>query len=536
MKKVCGIAIALVFLFSVQAQAKELTQKQIMQGVCRISTVSQDNLGRKVGVRRGTGTIIGKDTEKYFILTNGHVATRTGTKVYLEFFNDGRKSQPILADVVWRYYKSGTSIDAAIVTLPISALKGYEPQVIPLAPKKYVVNVDDKIYGAGCPNGWWLQYWETRVIRMHRNTIIFEMPPIGGQSGSGILTTVTIGDEKFTRLVGMITWRFGGNSHGGGVNLPRLRELFTGQASPDTIRSGNHVSHEHDKKCGLCKKTKAEHFIIKRSDGSYKSENGKPSMYCPSYLDKEVRIHGKENCVLYGEEFPRDKVCLLPPFLRPPQQPPNDRPPIGEQPNPFPIPSDEVNRLKERIRILESTLRDLEKTLTRLANEGLIAGKTITDLKDIKTKLEGNLRQTENHLSNVSGVLVTTNKQLKEEKTKREKALGLLAKIAGSQESRLNKINIPFFNQWGGFGTALAAILNALVGGTIVTLVWHKFAYPRLMKRFGWFPTKILERIGKRKLSKYIQKRTQKSSDSGYNTSGQPDGVQKEAPLPFLKS
>jgi len=68
----------------------------------------------------------------------------------------------------------------------------------------------------------------------------------------------------------------------------------------------------------------------------------------------------------------------------------------------------------------------------------------------------------------------------------------------------------------------LALLIGFIFSGTLTTTVWHKFVYPRLVSKLGWLPTKIIERVGKKKLSKFLKKSGDKTKELGYNTNVAP--------------
>lgn len=527
MKKAFAILATLtLFLAPSTVYAEELRLEQVMEGVCRITTIDEDNFGQLGGIRMGTGTVIGKSDNDYLILTNGHVATRTGTKVWVEFFKDGYKSSQIKADVVWRYYQNGSTIDAALVKVSKSSLGSFSPRVINLAPKSFVVKKDDKIYGAGFPAGRWLQSWQARVKRISTNTVSFNMPPEGGQSGSAILSTVILNGKKYTRIIGMVTWRVGNPAYGAGVNLSRLYELFTGDAAPDTIRT--HFKkldvkeaahgHGHDNICQHCKTKKGKHFVVKYGNGLYKTILGKVQVYCPYQRDEQAARHGANNLVNYEVAFPR-KASNRPPIGGGNLSPVPPAPLFPPDVEPDQEPEDKCKKLKEKIAKLESQLKSLSELIVKLEEEGKTSRSVISKLKDTRDELSASLGKT-------SVLLTSTKEELDKERTLKEQALD-------KAKGLLNRLNIPFFSQWGGLGNAIAALLAALSSGTLISVVWHKFIYHRMVGKFGWLPTKILERIGKRKLSKYIGNNDEKNGDSGYNNNGGNLNFQKVPPLPF---
>ncbi len=196
--------------------AKPLTLDETLEATCRV----------EVQNARGSGTVMYKSNDKYYILTNAHVVGNA-RNAHISFFNYGVKSDPVPAKVVWR--KMGQGIDFAIVTVDVSSLGNYKPRIIPMVPPNYKVTSNQYISSAGCPRGAWAVAWEGHALNSNNGRVLFQPPPVGGQSGSGIhILWKDKSGELHTRLAAVLTWRIG--DEGGAIPVSTLYNILQGKA------------------------------------------------------------------------------------------------------------------------------------------------------------------------------------------------------------------------------------------------------------------------------------------------------------------
>lgn len=485
-----------MLLFTTGLEAKELSLSEVMRATCRVNADRINQLGQKIGESRGTGTIISEDDTYYYVMTNGHVASNKGSTVYLEFFNEGYKSAKIPAQVYWRYYESNTSKDAALIKLAKTNLNGYVPVVIPMAPEDHATPVGTKIYGAGYPKGMWLSAWIARVASMADQRMFFDMTPQPGQSGTAILSKVTIDGEDYTRVSGMLSWHYesGNETYGGAIHLKRLYELFATNAPDDTGFLGG-VSTEIA--CDHCKHELRDHYVIRLKDGSIYTRFGKVQHFCPLNI---TTLRSNVSLGLYGEgaKLVR-RVTDFPVFPDDPKlediDPKNDKPlfPIA----PAPPVEDNSKELKKRIGVLERLKESIENKLKDAVEDKKKDSDKYKSLKGLHDTLTGENEQ----LNNKNVILGEDNKGLVQSvedwEKKNSALLSRLEELAKSKEDWLNNITVPYMDT--GLGSLLVFLLGALASGTLGATMMSKYIQPFMIRRFGWFPTKIALAIVKRK-------------------------------------
>ena len=210
------LAIVAFLCLTATTMAQQLTLDQLLEATCRVG----------VSDAYGTGTVVSHKQNLYYILTNAHVVGKNDVAT-VEFFTKGIKTLPIKADVVWKVYQRGTSVDFALLTIPDNAIKGWSPRVIELAPRSFSMRDGDYIKSAGCPEARWPMAWEGSALNVG-SRVIFTPPPTGGQSGSGVFVqTRNASGAIETRLGAIVTWRIGDNGRS-----PNGYDLATGGAIP----------------------------------------------------------------------------------------------------------------------------------------------------------------------------------------------------------------------------------------------------------------------------------------------------------------
>lgn len=182
------------------ADAKPLNLNQILDATCRVST----------GKSYGSGTCIDETKDSYLVLTNAHVVG-SSRSVTAEFFKMGRKTYPIRGEVIWKAYRKQSDMDFAIIKLAKNDFGQYPPRIIPIAPRGYKIKKGDYIASAGCPRAAWATAWEGYVLGFASNSRVwFTPPPLGGQSGSGVMVLVPDKrGELHTRVGAVLTYRLG---------------------------------------------------------------------------------------------------------------------------------------------------------------------------------------------------------------------------------------------------------------------------------------------------------------------------------------
>jgi hypothetical protein len=160
-------------------------------------------------------------------------------------------------------------------------------------------------------------------------------------------------------------------------------------------------------------------------------------------------------------------------------------------------------------------------------------------LNSANEKLSAEKAATDKKLGEAVKTAADTEKKLVAESSSKEEMAKRLAELAEKHKDSLNSLNIPYISSaFGGLGEFLSMVFGALASGAIMTTIWHKFIYPQLVKRLGWFPAKIIGYVAKRKLRKYIEPE-KKSSDetvgSGYNNSSGQDVIPTAPPAPYLQ-
>lgn len=630
MKKLFSVFLGLIILLSVSnAHAKELTIEEVQDAVCRVTTTTTNTSwwgGTGSSHSMGTGTVYKEDANNYYIVTNGHVVGRA-QKATVEFFKSGYKSAVIPAKIEFVAFKDGTSLDMALLSIPKStfANTAIKPRVIQFAPEAFSLKPKDKIYGAGFPAGRWCQLWFARIYSDNGNTISFNMPPEGGQSGTAVLTTITDAKgDKHTAISGILSWRYGHDGQqqwGGGLSIKRAYEIFKSRKpSEDRIPSSWKCVSEVEV-CRKCRKAPGDHYVIynpSTNRGALMSD-GNTALYCyvptasspnsviityKDYLvkrpgcDRPNPKPGPDNDGPPSEDGPPNGG-IWPDDLEPNPAPPSDEPtPPVEAPKPDPRLIELENRiasLNNQIKALEGSNAGLdaqvkvfkdqlakleaEKKALEDAKKASDAAKTAAEktaaekaaalaatqadldkAKGLNNEITGKLKQSAEINVERAAKLAETEKKLNETTTKvaaveaekvsiaeqLKNALGSkedlakrLEELANANKDSLNKLNIPYISEaFGGFGEFLTMIFGAIASGAVFTTIWHKFVYPQLIKRLGWFPTQIIGFIGKRKLRKYLEPQ-KKSSDetvgSGYNNDSGQDVIPVAPPAPYLQ-
>lgn len=434
------------------SQAKPLTLQEVTEGVCRVGCVGVTS---KV---YGSGVVVKKTDTVYRILTNGHVANGF-TNCTVEFFRGGKVSKKIPAKIVFVKYVTGTSMDIAVIEVNIADMLGIQPRVIPVAPSGFKYEKAQYIKGAGCPAARWCQAWEARIFNSAPNTISFNMPPEGGQSGSGVLVDVPVGDELVTCVAGVVTWRIGAvaSQFGAGLSLDRIHNILGNSAKSDRIES--HWIEVGDSKtlqvetpqptCKKCGAPKALHVPQKYQ--------GKDILVCPKCPHHGLFWNQHENPSAEEQQFCGPNGCF--PYRwggRPqqPQQPPQQ--PDGDIPNgdgqvpdingPWVGPGEEEDpkpddSLQKRIMELENEKSVLNSENAKLAKENKELDEANTNLNnelDVVSNEKVAIQETAQKLEKEKEAVVGENAGLKEKVTDLSAKLDKLNNVAKEAQTKID--------------------------------------------------------------------------------------------------
>ncbi|MDO4550720.1 MAG: serine protease [Planctomycetia bacterium] len=146
--------------------------------------------GKQMGL--GSGIIVGSNADAYYCLTNAHVVP--GGSVQVEFFDGGVMRKTVSsAKIVSRDVQN----DVAVVKIPISALEGYVPKIIPVD-AAYTPKSGEIIGTIGHPHGEGPTAYMCEFIREGSLGMEFIPPPKQGRSGSAIF------DKDFSRVIGLV--------------------------------------------------------------------------------------------------------------------------------------------------------------------------------------------------------------------------------------------------------------------------------------------------------------------------------------------
>lgn len=155
----------------------------------------------------GTGTAFDVSNGYVFLVTCAHVAT--GDSMQVEWFYRGHQSKALPGRVLWR----DGNADVAVVMVPVSALGGVVPPVIPLAKPDYVVEPNASVYTVGSANGVWPTGFEGHARGYDQMGLTFTPPPQNGRSGSAMI-------DESGQIVGVVRARSESQSGSYGIATP----------------------------------------------------------------------------------------------------------------------------------------------------------------------------------------------------------------------------------------------------------------------------------------------------------------------------
>lgn len=163
-------------------------------------------------VNRGSGVVFGQDQTHVWIISAAHCVLNEKEVLedtYVRFFNTGKGSELMKAEVLWYKYSKGTTIDLAILKVEKKKFGSYPvPNPIPIASADKKVKTGDVVLSCGCPgknylDRNWPTAWKGHITSVSSRTFKFKPTPLPGRSGSGIF------NKEGTHLIGIIIWRDG---------------------------------------------------------------------------------------------------------------------------------------------------------------------------------------------------------------------------------------------------------------------------------------------------------------------------------------
>lgn len=152
----------------------------------------------EMGNGSGSGCVFHADAERFYILTNAHVAgTARGRNASVVFTREGYEGT---IPAVVEYGQQGEHTpDVAVLSVMRSSMAGYEPPVIPLALRD--PQAGDTVLSVGAARGAWATAWTGHVTTNDGDTIGFLPTPAPGRSGSALF------DATGSAIVGLVTWQ-----------------------------------------------------------------------------------------------------------------------------------------------------------------------------------------------------------------------------------------------------------------------------------------------------------------------------------------
>ena len=151
----------------------------------------------------GSGSLVGRDAQFIWLMTNAHVATSNiGKQVNVECaLEDFSGTERFSGIVVEAAYSSNQTTDWAIVRADSKHLKGIEPIKMSIR----MPDLTKPAFTWGCPR---CEVPSGQVVRSVSDSPVWQWMPnsIGGQSGSAVI-------QKGLQ-VGLLTWTWGGRGAG----------------------------------------------------------------------------------------------------------------------------------------------------------------------------------------------------------------------------------------------------------------------------------------------------------------------------------
>jgi len=473
-----NITISLIILLMPAiGYGKSLTLEQISEATARVSSSNG----------RGTATVIKKTlpfTYKgvnyppgFFCQTNYHVVGNDNT-VSIEFFRNGRISNPISAKVIWRRFNGNTSIDIALLWIPQSIFNNINhPRVIPLAPADYELKNGQIIRAVGCANGGWARGWTGHITTAYESSGATEFFPktIGGESGTGIVVDIPDKNgEMQTRVAILLAWST--QDRGAGLSNKLIHKIRLGQVISNInlpsyyqrvikpLPSTRANKPTKLPNCGTCGHSFRQHT---KKNGQYYCPHAGP---CPGGSCNPFEWFGGG-----GRQKPPDNGGEQNPAPWP-------TPPGGEDPT-EPVPNDKITELEAKIKELTEEYNHIKNDLdvSIIEKNKLIEDiVSLKELLDIEKNANGGLAQYLTDKSVENKALAERNEHLDENNK------GLLGKLGLINENIKGKISIisrlkeklihPLDTITNGNGVLLerAIFLGFGILGGVLLMLWNK--------------------------------------------------------------
>ena len=163
-----------------------------------------DNIDAVVRVRNrngsGTGSVYGETETAYQIVTNYHVAGRSGNANTVDVWNNGQLVKSIRTRVLKHFFARGANKDISLLEIPKSSLPGRLPVIKMAEYHSESLRVGDRIWQIGCDAGNWTNA-ERGVVLAIKDGVVFYLPKsIPGNSGGPIYTA------DCSKQLGITTW------------------------------------------------------------------------------------------------------------------------------------------------------------------------------------------------------------------------------------------------------------------------------------------------------------------------------------------
>lgn len=198
-----------------------------------------DNIDAVVRVRNrsgsGTGSAYGETETSYKIVTNYHVAGKTGNVNTIDIWNNGQIVKSIQAKVLNHFFARGANKDISLLEIPKSAIPGKLPVIQMAGYHSESLHAGDSIWQVGCDAGNWTNA-ERGIVLTINNGVVFYLPnSIPGNSGGPIYSADCSKQLGVTTWVGPMT--INGKHYpavGMAQTFNRFWDIIEGRVSMDT--------------------------------------------------------------------------------------------------------------------------------------------------------------------------------------------------------------------------------------------------------------------------------------------------------------
>jgi S1-C subfamily serine protease len=143
-------------------------------------------------VSQGTGSIIGKDENSYYILTNKHVVSAKKRKAKLPYNYEIQLYTNARFDAKLDFYSRKYDLAILRVKIPDEYVK-----IIKISPKEFQ-NIGDRVYVLGTPIGMTNTFTEGIISALRDNRIQTDATIFFGNSGGPLI-------NEYGELIGIVT-------------------------------------------------------------------------------------------------------------------------------------------------------------------------------------------------------------------------------------------------------------------------------------------------------------------------------------------